>query len=208
MFYAICISLLVGLVGGIWIYRRFTGAGISGLTGSKSVVETHQILMLEKVERVLKLVTTEGYYAEIMDYKHENKQLWGLLSSTKKSLVVCNAKVLIGFDLKKIQMHIDQNNRRLEFVSAPEPEILAIEPDIKFYDIEDGWFNKFEAEDYNLLLKDAKQQVANKVYDSELLLIAKKQLRVMLEQLTESTGYRLELNNRKILPESDKDVMH
>ena len=78
----------------------------------------------------------------------------------------------------------------------------------KFYDIEDGWFNKFEAEDYNLLLKDAKQQVANKVYDSELLLIAKKQLRVMLEQLTESTGYRLELNNRKILPESDKDVMH
>jgi len=92
----------------------------------------------------------------------------------------------------------------------PEPEILSIETDIKYYDVKGGFFNKFAAADLSELNKKVKQNIEEKIPDSELLLSAKaKALETieMIEQLVSTFGWELDYNieqqNTKALEEEN-----
>jgi hypothetical protein len=70
----------------------------------------------------------------------------------------------------------------LERISnIPEPTILAIDHDLDYYDISQSSFNRFKAEDYTRLNKKAKDSIADKANESELLQSAKLQGNKMLE---------------------------
>src|SRR5690606_40294477 len=108
-------------------------------------------LLLERIEKVFKVVMAEGYFTEIYNYQHD-RNIWQLFKDKKKALVIAKAKVLVGYDFGKVRFRIDEQNRKIVVEHFPEPEVLSVDTDYKFYDIEQGWLNRFQSEDYTTIL--------------------------------------------------------
>lgn len=70
------------------------------------------------------------------------------------------------------------SNVKIETVALfhfPEPEVLSIETDLNYYDKTDGMFNEFEASDLTEVHNEAKLHIMNKVPESGLYRVAKKE---------------------------------
>ena len=173
----------------------------------KNRTEEQSVVLLEKIRNVSKMITVEGDFSEIMHFEDVKEVFLKLLTSKKKALVTTKAKVLIGFDMKKIKFRSNSNNKKLILEYFPEPEVISIETDIQYYDVKSGYFNKFAAADLSELNKKVKQNIKEKIQDSELLLSAKiKALETikMIEELVSTFGWELdykkvELKNAKAL---------
>jgi hypothetical protein len=162
---------------------------------SKHKTEEQSVVLLEKIRNVSKMVTVEGDFSEIMHFEDVKDVFLTLVTSKKKAIVMANAKVLIGFDMKKIKLQSNNENKILVLEYFPEPEVLSIETDIQYYDVNHGYFNKFSANDLSELNKKVKQNIEDKIPDSELLFTAKnKALETirMIEQMVSTFGWHLD----------------
>ncbi len=184
------------------------GAGGTYLLSSRKVQQKNitqsSTILLERIEKVFKVVMAEGYFTEIFDYKDDKKLLY-VFKNSKKALVIAKAKVLVGFDFTKMKFHFDENTKQMIVEHFPQPEILSIDTDYKFYDVENGMFNKFNQEDYTSLLNDAKQAMNDKAMSSDLPRIANNQIQMMMYQLASSMNWKLDMSqpepNQKQLKE-------
>ncbi len=186
------LGILVGILFLATIVLLFKNRFIKHRTEEQSVV------LLEKIRYVSKMITIEGDFSEIMHFEDVKDVFLKLVTSKKKAIVLANAKVLIGFDMKKIILQSNPAKKKLMLEYFPEPEILSIETDIKYYDVKGGFFNKFAAADLSELNKKVKQNIEEKIPDSELLLSAKaKALETveMIEQLVSTFGWELDYKN-------------
>jgi hypothetical protein len=153
------------------------------------VTESH--ILLERIEKVFKVVLAEGYFTEIYDHKAK-KDFFGLFKTNSKALVVARAKVAVGFDFAKMQIRRNPETRTLVIEQFAEAEIIAIDTEYKFYDINQGLLNKFDNDDYTAILAEAKNLMRAKAYESDLPQIAQQQIQVMMQQLCASSGWQLE----------------
>ena len=164
-------------------------------------------ILLERIEKVFKVVMAEGYFTEIFDYKDDKTFLY-LFKNSKKALVIAKAKVLVGFDFGKMRFHIDEATHKMVIDYFPEPEVLSIDTDYKFYDIENGIWNRFSHEDYTNLLVDAKQAMNDKALSGDLPRIANNQIQFMMYQLAASMDWNIDMQladaNRKKLEQFNK----
>ncbi len=176
------------------LYQKFTGK-------EQQLIKNEATLLLEKVEKVFKIVLAEGHFSEIYDHTSEKEILFGLTTTNKKALIVAKAKVLVGYDFSKVKINWQQGSRKMVIEEFPEPEILSVDSDYKFYDIDQGLFNKFKNDDYTQLLSDAKQTMQTKAIASELPRIAKKQAVVMLNQMASTMGWDIDF---KQLPPAEE----
>lgn len=183
--------LVGGLLGGAATY------GALRLTGSfkrspQREIRTEATVLLERVEKVFKVVLAEGHFSEIYDYAEDKNLFFGWVTDSKKALIVVKAKVLVGFDFAKVRMRWEEGARRIVIEEIPAPEILSIDSDYNVYDIEQGVFNRFNTQEYTKMLVEAKQTLHNKAVASELPVIASKQLGVLLDQLALSMGWEVQ----------------
>jgi hypothetical protein len=155
-------------------------------------------VLLERIEKVFKVVMAEGYFTEIFDYKDDKKVLY-LFKNSKKALVIAKAKVLVGFDFGKMRFRMDETTQKMVIEYFPEPEVLSIDTDYKFYDIENGIWNRFNHEDYTNLLIDAKQAMNEKALAGDLPRIANNQVQFMMYQLAASMDWKIDMQ----LPEAN-----
>lgn len=176
------------------LYQKFTGK-------DQQLIKNESTILLEKVEKVFKIVLAEGHFSEIYDHTSEKEILFGLTTTNKKALIVAKAKVLVGYDFSKVKINWVYGTRKMIVQEFPEPEILSVDSDYKFYDIDQGLFNKFKNEDYTQLLSDAKQTMQHKAIASELPRIAKKQAIVMLNQMASTMGWDIDF---KQIPPSEE----
>lgn len=197
--------LLIGIfLGGLLM---FFGYKAFWLNRKRELVEKQSVVLLEKVRNVCKLVMVEGEFAEIYNHKSEKDYLFGLFSSKKKALLQVNAKVHIGYDLKKLEIIPDNHNKTLILKKFPEPEVLSFENNFKIYDIENGVFNKFSPEEISNLQIDAKQFILDKIPDSSLMESAKKEALVavnIMNNIVETIGWRLDTKQLEITATSNK----
>jgi hypothetical protein len=184
--------LLVGAGSGVAaanVLRKRTG-----LTD----VRHESTLLLERIEKVFKVVMAEGYFSEIYNYQDQKKILY-LLNDPKKAMVIAKSKVLVGFDFAKVRFQLpDAANRTLVIEAFPEPEVLSIDTDYRFYDIQAGILNHFNGTDYTQILSEAKQVMNERAMQSDLPKIANNQIQYMMYQLAATMGWHLEL------PEADQ----
>jgi hypothetical protein len=152
-------------------------------------VESH--ILLERIEKVFKVVLAEGYFTEIYDH-NTKKDFFGIFKTNSKALVVAKAKVSVGYDFAKMKFRRDHSSRTLVIEHFAEPEIISIDTDYKFYDIHQGILNKFDNEDYTEILAEAKKLMQEKAQQSELPNIAHNQVELMMQQLCASVGWQLE----------------
>lgn len=159
-------------------------------------------ILLERIEKVFKVVMAEGYFTEIYNYQH-NKEFWYLFKDRKKALVIAKAKVLVGFDFGKMRIRAVRDDRKMVIDFFPEPEVLSIDTDYKFYDIEQGWINRFQSDDYTTILNEAKQTMNEKALQSDLPRIANNQIQLMIFQLAAAMGWKIELQ----LPDANRQQL-
>jgi hypothetical protein len=177
------ILFFVVLIAAVFLYFKTT-------KDDKKVEEDAQII-LKSVTSVSKLVVLESQWSEIYTYKETEKVFFNLVPTEKKAIVLLKAKAQISYDLKKLKIKIDKENKQLIIQSLPKEEIM-IEPDLEYYDIETSVLNKFKPSDFNKIQKNAKAFVLNEIEKSGLKNQAKQVFIEKLQSLislTEGLGW-------------------
>ncbi|CAH0996171.1 hypothetical protein EMA8858_02301 [Emticicia aquatica] len=190
----ILLFLVSVALGGIAAWQIFNWMYGKKLRDNKDQLRQESTLLLERIEKVFKVVVAEGYFTEIYDHSSK-KELMGLFKINKKALVISRAKVSVGFDFGKMKVRREESSRKLIIEAFPAAEILSIDTDYKFYDIDHGWLNKFDHEDYTNILNEAKKVMQDKALTSDLPKVANRQVGLMMNQLAASMNWEIELKN-------------
>jgi hypothetical protein len=186
---------------GIWLLALGLGVLGAGIWYFAHTVSRHEAnrmetaeVILEQMQSVTKLVTAEGYFSEIYDYKDYYR--WDLQPLRKKAIMRVKAKVSVGYDLERLNFTIDSKTAHITVSDLPGPEIIAVDHDVDYYDLTSGTFNRFSEEDLNALQDHAKQFIANVALESDLADLAdqrKQEIFLALGKIAETAGYTLEI---------------
>jgi Protein of unknown function (DUF4230) len=189
-------KLIVGLVIIIVALAVFFATKYYYTVGEVTAEEQSQVLM-EKIKTVAKLVTVEGYFSEIYDYK----DYWNYDISPfrKKALIRVKAKVSVGYDLTKMSIEAIPEQKLLIISDLPDPSIISIDHDLDYYDITEGTFNSFSEKDYTMMNRNAKDKIRQTAISSDLFLAAEEQSNKMLDLvkfMVEGAGWQLQFKPR------------
>jgi hypothetical protein len=207
---AIILVLILGYVYSTF-FKQTTGSGTTGLlliglllgaaimflvwrlTGRSKeiVVKESSHTIVESMRKVFKIVFAEGHFNELYDFE-ETKKLFGFIPSTKRALVIIHAKVLVGYDFEKCVWETDEANQKVRLVSFPEPEIISIEPDYRYYNFDENIFNLLGRDDLTRIQVNGKKQVEEAAIKSHLPKIAADQMRTLLTEVIQSKNWQLE----------------
>lgn len=177
--------ILVVFALGAWLGAR--------LLGSKSRPVEESTVLLERIREVCKLTTVEGQFSEIYSYNEYQGYFTWLWD--KKVLVRVQATVSAGYDLDNLQLELDSAARVVRLRALPEPQILSIDHTMDYYDISNGLFTEFSAEDYNRIHKRAKALVREQALKSNLLPAARAQgekIWELVRYMAEGAGWKTE----------------
>ncbi|MBK8880518.1 MAG: DUF4230 domain-containing protein [Haliscomenobacter sp.] len=187
----ITLLALAGLfVLGFWIARS--------IYQKKDKVKTEEdaTVLLEKIQTVAKLVTVEGYFSELYNYKDYYAYDWWIFR--KKAILRVKAKVSAGYDLSGLAFDVQPEQNLIVIRNIPDtPQIISIDHQLDYYDISEGTFNSFSETDYNKINKNAKTFIEEKARQSDLLPKAKEQGIEMLELIrfmAESAGWKVQMD--------------
>lgn len=98
----------------------------------------------------------------------------------------------MGYDFAKCKWDIDENNKRVKLTEFPKPEILSIETDYQYYNIEEQFFNLFSKEDLANIQREGKNQIKEAAIQSHLPITAAEQIEIVLKELLNAKGWKLE----------------
>jgi hypothetical protein len=162
-------------------------------------IQEEATILLERVRNVTKLVTVEGDVNELFSSTSSRQvdlylPLPTRFNFDKKATVEVRGTILVGYDLEQLDLSIDPEARTLTVGNMPEPEILAIDHELIYRNLEESWFNSFTAADYSRLNQRAKERLREEALGSELMARARVQgLAVIesLEYLVAGAGYTL-----------------
>jgi hypothetical protein len=183
------IGLAVGAVVAYFIFARFNR--------EKSKLKTNEqsLVIMDKIKSVCKFITVEGDFSEIYHYENLKEKYLSLLLGKKKAIVLVNAKAHVGFDLSKIRMNSDNEKRTILLTNFPQPELLTVETDFKYYDKREGWANPFTTSDLTDINRDEKNYIVDKIPQSGLLDQARKEALdtiLLMEKIVETIGWKLD----------------
>lgn len=132
--------LIVGSFAlGMFIYSLFE------TNKNNRVIESY--IVLEQIRNVSKLVTTEGTYSNI--YRISDYYWIDVFPFRKELIVRVKLKALVGVDLSKIKITTDDKNKVLYIDSIPDVEAISLDPEVHYYNMDNGLFNGFDEEDLN-----------------------------------------------------------
>jgi hypothetical protein len=169
------------------IYRVF-------FTSKSAEVDIEATTIMKSVESISKLMVLEGQFTETYTYQERSKVFFDLIPQEKKAIVILNAKVLIGYDLKKMVIFIDKENKKILIERLPKEEVNII-PDLKFYDVQTSTFTNFTKDDINKVQEDAKDKIEQQIDQSNLRVQARQRLLENLSSvinLTQAIGWTVE----------------
>ena len=166
----------------------------------KENLEANTALIQEQIRNVGKLVVTEGSFSQVFTYKNSKSFYLDVFSARKKALIIVNAEVSIAYDLSKLEIEIDEENKTVVIKSIPKEEI-NINPNIKYYDVTQDYLNQFKAEDYNKIKLRVEEGLQEKIASSTLKSNAQNRLISELQKiyiLTNSMGWTLEYKGQPV----------
>jgi hypothetical protein len=162
-------------------------------------LEANTALIQEQIKNVGKLVVTEGTFSQVYTYNGSKKFYLDVLSARKKALIVVNATATVAYDLSKLEVELDEENKTVIIKHIPEEEI-SINPDINYYDVTQDYLNQFDASDFNKIKQRINKSMREKVENSTLKSNAKNRLISELQKiyiLTSTLGWTLQYNNEE-----------
>lgn len=188
---------LFGAVAGALIYANY----FSNQEFKDPMPDVNQKILLERVRKVAKLITVEGEFSNIHQY---NDSYWSDISILrKKAIIKVDAKVSVGYDLKKASFELDSENKLLLVRNLPDPEILSIDHNLQYYDIQEGIFNSFTENELTSIGAVAKKKLEKAALNGPLMEQAREEGIESLEiikLLVEQAGWRFEVQNNIVEP--------
>lgn len=157
--------------------------------------------VMESMQKVFKVITAEGHFNEIYDYK-ETSKLLKFIPSTKKALVIIKGKVHLGYDFAKAKWEIDEENKKIKLIHFPAPELLSLDTDYQYYNLEEKFYNLFSKEDLANIQREGKNQIKIAAMKSHLPQSAAEQIALVLKELLLARDWELE--NADLITESAK----
>src|SRR6185436_14996914 len=106
--------------------------------------------------------------------------------------------VSVGYDLAKMKISVDEKSHSLVISDLPAAEILSVDHDLDYYDLTEGFFNKFSTEDYNTMNSRAKEFIISQVQKSSLMQAADKKkddLIAVMRYMAEQAGWKVMVVN-------------
>jgi Protein of unknown function (DUF4230) len=173
-------AVCIGILGLTWLTSR--------ISIQPSVTTVNHSVVVERIQRVAKLVSSETTLRDVIIYE----DTW--YGSTKRSLVVVTGKVLAGMDLDTgTSVQIDDKTKRIT-ITLPQPDVLGIEiTEMKTYDEQRGLWNPFNAADRDVLFQRAREQLEKTSRDLKITETAQLSARELLESMFASNGYSVEV---------------
>ena len=176
--------------------------------GGKKVIENDSVVVLERIKKVAKLVTVEGYYSESYTKKEWENSLfgyhWKLDAFKKEAKLKVSAKVLVGFDLEKMIFETSEEEKKFYISHLPEPEIMSIEPNIEYEKMYEGIFNNFSNEERTELNQSAIKYIKDVASKDERLkenaIMQGYEFLKIIEVLARDAGWEVEYINDKSIP--------
>ncbi len=162
--------------------------------------EEQSTILLEKIKNITQLATVQGELSEI--YKYKEHQFFDIAPFQKKALIRVKAKVLVGYKIDDFALEMDDLTKTITITDLGDPEILSIDHDLDYYDIDQGTFNYFSNEDYNNMNSRAKNFVLEQAKNSELMTRAvesKDDIYETLRFVIEGAGWNFNVE-KNILP--------
>lgn len=170
---------------------------LSKKESESSASNSHTVV--ESMRKVFKIVCAEGQFQEIYNYE-QTKKLLKFIPSTKKALVIVKAKVLIGYDFEKCHWELDDEKKTMKIVSFPEPEILSLEPEFKYYYFEEDLFNFINRADLEKIQFEGRKQVEEAALQSGLKKIAAEQMHTVLTEMVSANHWQISNPEMLTLP--------
>ncbi|MCB9164249.1 MAG: DUF4230 domain-containing protein [Flavobacteriales bacterium] len=152
-------------------------------------------VLLERMRPVLKLVTVEGDFNEVYTYRDAQASFDWLKQFSpfqKKAMLRVKARVSVGYDLEGLDLRVDEAGHTVTLQGMHMPEVLSIDHELDYYDLEAGTFNPFTAQDHTRMEADAKNVIKRKVAESGLFRAAadrKQEVIKVLRAMVESSGW-------------------
>ena len=176
--------IVIAIIIGLAILVRQQISQTSGILGQFNKTTVSQSVVVEKVEAVAKLVSSESTMRDVVIYEDS----W--YGSTKRSLVVVTGKILAGINLESgAEVNVDDKGRRIT-ISLPQATILAIEiTELKTYDEQRGLWNSFDPADRDKIFKLAREQLENSSRELKITEHANQSAKQFLETMFNTDGY-------------------
>ena len=167
-----------------WKSSLFTFFDTKKLNSTK----VEQSVVVEQIQKVAKLVTSEVTLRDVMVYENT----W--YGSTKRSLTVITAKVLAGVNLESgTTVNIDEQLKKIT-ITLPQPTILSTEiTDIKTYDEQSGLWNPFKVEDKDKIFRLAREKINSTANELSLTKNSQQNLTELLQTMFHTNGYSVEI---------------
>lgn len=177
--------------------------------GGKKVIENDSVVVLERIKKVAKLVTVEGYYSESYSKKEWENSLfgyhWKLDAFKKEAKLKVTAKVLVGFDMEKMIFETNVEEKKFYISELPKPEIMAIEPKIEYEKMYEGVFNNFSNKERTELNQSAIKYIKDVASKDERLkenaIMQGYEFLKIIEILARDAGWEVEYINDNKIPE-------
>ena len=163
-----------------------------------SLPTENSTVLLEQVRKVMKLVTVEGDFNELYsreDSWNYSDWLAQLPGFKKKIMLRVKARASVGYDLSGTHLTTDEESRTIYLDLPARPEILSLEHDVDYYDIDEGVFNHFDPKELTTINAEAKKRIREKIEASGLFNKAAEQraeVIAMVRALVESKGWHFE----------------
>lgn len=197
------LGLFLGAIITYWVLKYIK------IQKSKDMTNAQSVIIMERIRKVWKLITVEGEFAEIYHYENTKERFMSMVSSKKKAILLINAKAYVGYDLSKIKMEAVNEKKVIKLTDFPEPQILSLETDLKYYDKKEGLFNKFDSTDLTEVNSQAKEHVMLKIPESGLFDTAKSEALeavLLIENIVETIGWTLDYQDL-LLAKSNKGIL-
>ena len=194
------LGLFLGAIITYWVMRYIK------VQKTKDLTHTQSTILMEKIRKVWKLIIVEGEFAEIYHYENTKERFMNMVSSKKRAILLINAKAYVGFDMSRIRMEAITDKKVIKLTDFPDPEVLSLETDLKYYDKKDGLFNKFDSSDLTEVNSEAKKHVLDKIPDSGLLETARSEALeavLLVQNIVETIGWTLDYQDL-LLAKSNK----
>ncbi len=188
------IAILVVLVGFL-SFKLF----LHDLFNKEKAPQVDSTIVVERIQKVLKLVTVEGNFSELMSYK--DFDYIDFPGFRKDAIVRVNAKVSIGYNLENLKIETNEKDKTIIIQNMPKPEILSIDTDIKFENLSTGLFTSFNEAELSKLNQLGKEKIREKALNAELIKQAEEQrteLFDLLFYMAKQNGYKIIIEGKEL----------
>ncbi|WP_397303760.1 DUF4230 domain-containing protein [Nonlabens ulvanivorans] len=157
-------------------------------------------LIEKEVQSVSKLIVTEASYGKVYTYENTKSYGWDYFSSQKTAVVISNAKAQVIYDLKNLEYSIDSERKEIVFSKLPDATI-NINPNLNFYQLDNGILNTFEAKDFNSMKQKISKDIERQIRNSDILKNADERLLIELTRifvLSNSMGWTVVYDGKSV----------